>query len=116
MSDNIFSVDYTLYCDDLKNALNDYETDSSEDNKNKLKALKSQVWSDEKRFTLEYLAEYVESQKERTLTFEEEFNWLMRSIKIDDKALNGTINEIDRAYLHSRNDASRDKLKRLTNK
>ena len=116
MSKNIFSIEYSDYCDRLKRASNDYNVLSNDINKNKLESLRLQEWSDEKRFTNEYLIEYSKQRQKRVLSFEEEFNWLMRSVKIDDKALNGQIDEIQRAYLHNRNDNARDKLEReITN-
>ncbi len=111
MSNDIFTIEYKKYCDDLKSALAIFQKERNEWNELIYNSLSNQKWSLKEKFTEQYLEDYVEESKGRVLTFEEEFNWLIKSTTIDDKANNGQISEITRAEMHKANDLKLEKLK-----
>ena len=108
----IFTDEYEKYMRDVQTYERLYSLSPSDSNWLKLSELKRQNWSVEERFTESYLREYEKQSEERELTFEEEFNWLWRSIKIDMKANSGQISEITRSEMHRDNDDEIKKLKR----
>jgi hypothetical protein len=110
MSKEIFTPEYIRYCNDRKSALAIFQKERNEWNELIYNSLENQEWSLKEKFTEQYLKDYVEESKGRELTFEEEFNWLMKSCTIDDKALNGQISEITRAEMHKANDLHRENL------
>jgi hypothetical protein len=116
MAKQIFSKEYAEYCEKLKQATFKRNDNPSKENVDNFERLSTQNWSPEQRFTPEYLSEYLKENQTRELTFEEEFDWLIRSTTIDDKANSGLISEERRAYLHTKNDYEYESKKNVKRK
>ena len=111
-NNEIFTSEYIAYMSEVSRLERLHFINPSDELTKRLNALKQRNFSVSERFTKKYLEEYNKEIKERELTFEEEFNWLYRSIMIDVKADRGQIDEITRAEMHKENDTWKQNLKR----
>lgn len=104
MAENIFSLEYEKYLDELKKARQLAIQKPTPENVKNYHTLNTQEWSVESRFTESYLQTYLKEKEKRQMSFEDEFNWLWRSMTIDMKANSEQISEITRAEMHRKND------------
>jgi len=110
MKENIFSADYEKYMHDLKQARTTYLRDPNSDNKKTFESLRDQTWCVERRFTETYLIQYKREREKREVSFEDEFNWLWKSITIEKKFNTQQITNETRAYMHRDNDKKHNNI------
>ena len=104
MATKMFTTEYVAYLEQLSTAERNFEQVDSIENANEYERLLSMYWSNESRFTKEYLLEYELDCLKRTKTFEQEFKWLWNSLTIDRKFDENKITHLTRSEMHKAND------------
>ena len=99
----IFTDEYICFLKEIEQVQSNYKRNPCISTLQAYTRLKKQNWNAESRFTQEYLNQFKAEQKERELTFAEQFEWLYESMMIDVKYDRNLISSDERVVLHANN-------------